>query len=313
MLAPDLDSAMTSLQDMIRRGESHPAVHRGRHLDRMRHPRFPLAGRDLDQEPADPVRRVPGEPGGAQRILAAPLRHGRRSSAKPGRDADIGRWRASTAPARCRRWSRRTSTTCIKPLASHRNTSSSCTAIRPTLYASIASSATNCRGCASAWRRATAARRIVRRCGGFIKTATISFGQAMPDAAMRRAQDLTLSCDLFLAIGSSLVVWPAAGFPLDGQAQRRPLVIINREPTEFDDIADLVVREDIGTVLEPFISPSVIHRCSQAVTLLAVCCIFVLFPLDGGCYLRFKRFVVSARAGRQHKKRRPRRHGVGRN
>src|SRR5580658_4367798 len=51
-------------------------------------------------------------------------------------------------------------------------------------------------------------------CGGFIKTATISFGQAMPDAAMRRAQALTFSCDLFLAIGSSLVVWPAAGFPM---------------------------------------------------------------------------------------------------
>jgi NAD-dependent deacetylase len=90
-------------------------------------------------------------------------------------------------------------------------------------------------------------------CGGFIKTATVSFGQAMPDAAMRRAQDLTLSCDLFLAIGSSLVVWPAAGFPLMAKRQGARLVIINREPTEFDDVADLVVRQDIGTVLEPFI------------------------------------------------------------
>jgi NAD-dependent deacetylase len=90
-------------------------------------------------------------------------------------------------------------------------------------------------------------------CGGFIKTATISFGQAMPDAAMRRAQDLTLSCDLFLAIGSSLQVWPAAGFPLMAKRNGARLVIINREPTEFDEIADLVVRQDIGTVLEPFI------------------------------------------------------------
>ena len=90
-------------------------------------------------------------------------------------------------------------------------------------------------------------------CGGYIKTATISFGQAMPDAAMRRAQDLTLSCDLFLAIGSSLVVWPAAGFPLMAKRNGAQLIIINREPTEFDDIADLVVRADIGTVLEPFI------------------------------------------------------------
>src|ERR1700723_247941 len=90
-------------------------------------------------------------------------------------------------------------------------------------------------------------------CGGFIKTATISFGQAMPDAAMRRAQVLAQSCDLFLAIGSSLVVWPAAGFPLIAKRNGARLVIINREPTEFDDIADLVVRHDIGTVLEPFI------------------------------------------------------------
>lgn len=91
------------------------------------------------------------------------------------------------------------------------------------------------------------------RCGGFIKTATISFGQAMPDAAMQRAQDLALACDLFLAIGSSLVVWPAAGFPLMAKRNGARLVIINREATEFDDIADLVVRQDIGTVLEPFI------------------------------------------------------------
>jgi NAD-dependent deacetylase len=90
-------------------------------------------------------------------------------------------------------------------------------------------------------------------CGGYVKTATISFGQAMPDAAMQRAQDLALSCDLFLAIGSSLVVWPAAGFPLLAKRNGAQLVIVNREPTEFDDIADLVVREDIGTVFEPLI------------------------------------------------------------
>jgi NAD-dependent deacetylase len=90
-------------------------------------------------------------------------------------------------------------------------------------------------------------------CGGYVKTATISFGQAMPDAAMQRAQELALSCDLFLAIGSSLVVWPAAGFPLLAKRNGARLVIVNREATEFDDIADLVVHEDIGTVLEPLI------------------------------------------------------------
>jgi len=90
-------------------------------------------------------------------------------------------------------------------------------------------------------------------CGGHIKTATVSFGQVMPTDAMRRAEALTLSCNLFLAIGSSLVVWPAAGFPLLAKRNGARLVIINREPTEFDDIADLVVRSDIGDVLGPFI------------------------------------------------------------
>jgi len=91
-------------------------------------------------------------------------------------------------------------------------------------------------------------------CGGYIKTATVSFGQAMPPEAMERAEDLTKSCDLFLAVGSSLVVWPAAGFPLMAKRNGALLVIINREATEFDDIADLVVRNDIGDTLGPFIT-----------------------------------------------------------
>jgi NAD-dependent deacetylase len=90
-------------------------------------------------------------------------------------------------------------------------------------------------------------------CGGPIKSATVSFGQAMPEHAMRRAEELTLACDLFLAVGSSLVVWPAAGFPLLAKRNGARLVIINREATEFDGVADLVVREDIGTVLAPLI------------------------------------------------------------
>jgi NAD-dependent protein deacetylase/lipoamidase len=91
-------------------------------------------------------------------------------------------------------------------------------------------------------------------CGGYIKTATVSFGQAMPPEAMERAEDLTKSSDLFLAVGSSLVVWPAAGFPLMAKRNGAVLVIINREATEFDDIADLVVRNDIGDTLGPFIT-----------------------------------------------------------
>jgi NAD-dependent deacetylase len=94
-------------------------------------------------------------------------------------------------------------------------------------------------------------------CGGYIKTATVSFGQAMPEAAMARAEAMTLTCDLFLAIGSSLVVWPAAGFPMLAKRNGARLVIINREPTEFDDTADLVIHHDIGTVLEPFVADRV--------------------------------------------------------
>jgi NAD-dependent deacetylase len=92
-------------------------------------------------------------------------------------------------------------------------------------------------------------------CGGHIKTATVSFGQAMPEREMQRAEEMTRSADLFIAIGSSLVVWPAAGFPLMAKRNGAALVIINRDPTEFDDIADLVVRHDIGEVLSPFIAP----------------------------------------------------------
>jgi NAD-dependent deacetylase len=91
-------------------------------------------------------------------------------------------------------------------------------------------------------------------CGGHIKTATVSFGQAMPEREMQRAEEMTRAADLFIAIGSSLVVWPAAGFPLMAKRNGAALVIINRDPTEFDDIADLVVRHDIGDVLAPFIA-----------------------------------------------------------
>jgi NAD-dependent deacetylase len=86
-----------------------------------------------------------------------------------------------------------------------------------------------------------------------IKTATISFGQAMPEDAMMQASELAQHCDLFIAIGSSLVVWPAAGFPMMAKNAGARLVIINREPTEQDEIADLVIPFDIGETLGPFV------------------------------------------------------------
>jgi NAD-dependent deacetylase len=90
-------------------------------------------------------------------------------------------------------------------------------------------------------------------CGGIVKSATISFGQSMPEEPMRRARELTLACDLFLAIGSSLVVYPAAAFPLIAKRNGAALVIINREPTDLDAAADLVVNGEIGTVLGAFL------------------------------------------------------------
>lgn len=86
-------------------------------------------------------------------------------------------------------------------------------------------------------------------CGGIVKTATVSFGQTMPQAAMHRAEKETLECDLFLAIGSSLVVYPAAGFPVLAKRNGARLVIINREPTDLDGLADLVLNCEIGPTL----------------------------------------------------------------
>ncbi len=87
------------------------------------------------------------------------------------------------------------------------------------------------------------------RCGGVIKTATISFGQAMPEEAMRRAQIATEECDLMIATGSTLVVYPAAGFPELAKRLGARLAILNREATPLDPIADLVVRAEIGPTL----------------------------------------------------------------
>ena len=88
-----------------------------------------------------------------------------------------------------------------------------------------------------------------QNCGGMVKSATVSFGQAMPEAQMKRAEDATLACDLFIAIGSSLQVFPAAGFPVLARHNGARLVILNREPTELDSTASLVLNEEITPTL----------------------------------------------------------------
>ena len=87
------------------------------------------------------------------------------------------------------------------------------------------------------------------RCGAFLKSATISFGQALPATVLREAIDLCTGADLVVALGSSLVVEPAASLPLQAKQSGARLVIINRTETPLDDIADVVLRESIGESL----------------------------------------------------------------
>ena len=90
---------------------------------------------------------------------------------------------------------------------------------------------------------------VCEKCDGIVKTATISFGQAMPEIQMAHAQDETQQCDLFIVLGSSLVVYPAAGFPRIAKRRGAKLVILNRDPTDQDDDADLVLHDEIGPTM----------------------------------------------------------------
>ena len=85
-------------------------------------------------------------------------------------------------------------------------------------------------------------------CGGLVKAAIVSFGERMPEDAMRSAGEHARASDLFLVLGSSLQVQPAASLPLVAQRGGASLVIVNREPTPLDDAAELVVRGPIGEV-----------------------------------------------------------------
>ncbi|MEK9683513.1 MAG: Sir2 family NAD-dependent protein deacetylase [Rhodospirillaceae bacterium] len=90
---------------------------------------------------------------------------------------------------------------------------------------------------------------LCQDCGGLVKAATISFGQPMPQVPMAKAQEETLVCDFFIAAGSSLQVYPAAGFPEIAKKNGAKLVIINREPTPLDRIANLIIHRELGPAL----------------------------------------------------------------
>ena len=86
-------------------------------------------------------------------------------------------------------------------------------------------------------------------CGGLLKPATISFGQSLRDDDLYKASGWCRDCDVFIAVGSSLVVQPAAGFPVLAKRHRARLIIVNRDPTPLDDHADAVFHGEIGEIL----------------------------------------------------------------
>ena len=87
------------------------------------------------------------------------------------------------------------------------------------------------------------------RCGGILKATTVSFGQALPRDAWERAEAMTSGCDAFLAVGSSLVVYPAARLPELASEVGATLVILNREATPLDPLADFTLRGECGVLL----------------------------------------------------------------
>jgi len=86
-------------------------------------------------------------------------------------------------------------------------------------------------------------------CGGILKSATISFGQSLVPSDIRQAEQAASQCDLLMAVGSSLAVFPAAGLVPTAQRAGAGIVIVNAEPTGYDDLADVVVRVPIGQAL----------------------------------------------------------------
>jgi NAD-dependent deacetylase len=86
-------------------------------------------------------------------------------------------------------------------------------------------------------------------CAGLLKPATISFGQSMPERETREAYERSATCDLFIVIGSSLVVQPAANMPVVAHRNGAKLVIVNRDETACDDIADIMIRDQAGSVM----------------------------------------------------------------
>ena len=251
MIATDLRSGVEQLGDMIAEASTIVPFTGAGISTECGIPDFRSPGRIVNSQPADPVRRIRCQSGCAGRGMAAALRDG----------ADVRRRETGTRPPRaCLALQGRQDPAIVTQNIDNLHQVSGFAAEHVielhgnTTYA-------RCIGCGQAYDLAWVKLRFEEtggapdcaECDEPVKTATISFGQAMPEDAMRRATELAQHCDLFIAIGSSLVVWPAAGFPMMAKNCGARLVIINNEPTEQDDIADLVIRHDIGETLGPFV------------------------------------------------------------
>lgn len=90
-------------------------------------------------------------------------------------------------------------------------------------------------------------------CGGILKSATVSFGQPMPERETAEALERSRRCDVFLVIGSSLVVYPAAHCPTVAKQAGARVVILNREPTEHDSYADLTLHATAGPTMQALV------------------------------------------------------------
>ena len=101
---------------------------------------------------------------------------------------------------------------------------------------------------------------LCRKCQGFLKPNTVSFGQMLDPNVLRKASQWAKDCDLLIAAGSTLIVEPAASFPRMAKEYGAPLVIINRDPTPLDFMADLVVNAGIGSFLSSVVSNDGSHK-----------------------------------------------------
>ncbi|MCA9044012.1 MAG: NAD-dependent deacylase [Planctomycetaceae bacterium] len=127
-----------------------------------------------------------------------------------------------------------------------------------------------CLSCASRWPADGLVQQFLEtdvvptcsKCGGLLKHATVSFGQGLPEDVMSAAAQRSRQADLFLALGSSLVVYPAAGLPEKAKSCGARLVIINNTETPLDWRADLVIREGLGETLEQI--DAALKKCESA-------------------------------------------------